>query len=163
MIFSKKNKDGNIAINLSYIDGIINYKKDDAVQLSIDSNNQCITIIGRLYKRPVIHLPLNQINNVAIVDNQEIEEKSKNVIGRAVTGGIILGPLGAIIGGTSGIGNKKVLTYKKYLVINYISKNAEMKVISFEIVGATLHLNYFLKELKSKANIQETNQNEISL
>ncbi len=34
-------------------------------------------------------------------------EKDKSVIGRAIVGGLLLGPVGAIVGGMSGIGTKK--------------------------------------------------------
>ena len=37
----------------------------------------------------------------------ETIEKDKSVIGRAVVGGLLLGPVGAIVGGMSGIGAKK--------------------------------------------------------
>ena len=37
----------------------------------------------------------------------ETIEKDKSVIGRAVVGGLLLGPVGAIVGGMSGIGTKK--------------------------------------------------------
>lgn len=36
------------------------------------------------------------------------DKKSKSVVGRAIAGVLIAGPLGAIIGGLSGIGNKEV-------------------------------------------------------
>ncbi len=37
----------------------------------------------------------------------ETIEKDKSVIGRAIVGGLLLGPVGAIVGGMSGIGTKK--------------------------------------------------------
>jgi hypothetical protein len=49
--------------------------------------------------------------------NDVVESKDKSVIGRAIVGGILLGPLGAIIGGASGIGEKvKTLMHGKSLI-----------------------------------------------
>lgn len=44
------------------------------------------------------------------LENQKIikEKKSKSIVGRALLGGILLGPLGAIVGGMTGIGDKDV-------------------------------------------------------
>lgn len=39
---------------------------------------------------------------------QILEKKGKSVVGRALLGGILLGPVGAIVGGMTGIGNKEV-------------------------------------------------------
>lgn len=43
-----------------------------------------------------------------IIEPQEqiVAQKSKSVVGRAVVGGLLLGPLGAVVGGMSGIGSK---------------------------------------------------------
>lgn len=41
------------------------------------------------------------------IQPDEITEKDKSVIGRAVVGGLLLGPVGAIVGGMSGIGTKQ--------------------------------------------------------
>lgn len=45
-------------------------------------------------------------------------EKEKTVIGRAIAGAIICGPIGAIIGGISGIGKKKIGN-PHYLIVNF--------------------------------------------
>ena len=37
-----------------------------------------------------------------------IEKKSKSIVGRALVGGILLGPVGAIVGGMTGLGDKEV-------------------------------------------------------
>lgn len=57
--------------------------------------------------------------------NKEIKqtEKDKTVVGRALLGGILLGPVGAIVGGMSGIGTKKKIQEDFYLVINLKENN----------------------------------------
>ncbi len=163
-LFGKKNKDGNRSVNLSYIDGVEGYNKGTAIALSIDNENQCLTIKPRVFKNPPVHLKFEQITGVNVVSEKEIIEKSKSTVGRAIVGGVLLGRLGAIVGGMSGIGNKQRSETHYYMVINYKSKNEEIKVLSFEIVGASLHWSSFVEELRSKINTQALeNSTEIYL
>lgn len=58
----------------------------------------------------------------------QIVEKDKSVIGRAVVGGVLLGPVGAVVGGMSGIGtnkNEKVVQQEKNDIYVTISSNGE--------------------------------------
>ena len=56
--------------------------------------------------------------------------KDKSVIGRAVVGAVVLGPIGAIVGGLSGLGSKNVKNH--YLIINYWDANSrELTSVSF--------------------------------
>lgn len=163
-LFGKKNKDGNRSVNLSYIDGVEGYNKGTAIALSIDNENQYLTVKPRVFKNPPVHLKFEQITGVNVVSEKDIIEKSKSTVGRAIVGGVLLGRLGAIIGGMSGIGNKQKSETHYYMVINYKSKNEEIKVLSFEIVGASLHWSSFVEELRSKINTQTLeNSTEIYL
>lgn len=163
MIFGKKNKDGNRAVNLTYIDGIETYNRGTAVEVSIDRVNECLTIKARAFKKANIYLKLDQIIGVSVVSEKEIIEKSKNTVGRAVAGGMLLGPLGAIVGGMSGIGNKQKSESHYFMVINYKSKCEDIKALSFEIVGASLHWPSFVKELRSKINAETLKNEEVYL
>jgi hypothetical protein len=50
-----------------------------------------------------------KLNFWTIEQQQEVvAKKSKSVIGRALLGGVLLGPVGAIVGGMTGIGDKTV-------------------------------------------------------
>lgn len=67
--------------------------------------------------------PLDQISEIELKREVEADitnEKEKSVVGRAVVGGLLLGPVGAIVGGMSGIGTKTQVTKGKttlYMVI----------------------------------------------
>ncbi len=61
----------------------------------------------------------SQIISLEKTTESELIKMDKSVIGRAVVGGLILGPLGAIIGGISGIGTKEKISEKNYLIINF--------------------------------------------
>ncbi|WP_226890211.1 hypothetical protein [Paraclostridium dentum] len=90
---------------------------------------------------------MDRLVGVTVANEKEIleKEKEKSVVGRVVIGGVLLGPLGAIVGGMTGIGSKT--TSKNYIIINYKYLNDELKILSFEIVGASLHWTSFVEEL----------------
>lgn len=151
-IFSKRNKNGNLSINLMATDGLPQFPRGLAVRLTFDAANSRLCIEPRIGKNPPLFLSCNEITAIQEISSTEILEKSKSVIGRAAIGGILLGPLGAIVGGASGIGEKQKSIVKDFLVINYhpINNQEETKAISFEIVGATLHLNSFVDAVKQQ-------------
>lgn len=162
-IFGKKNKNGNRSVNLSFVDGIEGYNKGTAVEVSINKDNECLTIKSRAIKKPEVHLGLNQIFGVNVISEKDVLEKSKSVAGRAVVGGVFLGPLGAIVGGMSGIGNKTKSETKYYMIVNYKSLSGEIKVLSFEIVGASLHWSSFVEDLRKIINTESIENKEIYL
>ena len=60
-------------------------------------------------------------------------EKDKSVIGRAVVGGLLLGPVGAIVGGMSGVGTKKVAQkgIENFLTIIHCDENGDEAIAVF--------------------------------
>ncbi len=69
-------------------------------------------------------IPYSNIITVEYEDRDSLgnyKNKDKTVVGRAVGGGLLLGPLGAVVGGMSGIGtkSKKLDQETDYLAINY--------------------------------------------
>ena len=164
MIFWKKNKEGNRSVNLVFVDGVASYSKGIAVELSMDDKEQCLTMKARVFKdKPIIKLKYEQIIAANVVTEKEIIESDKSVVVRAVVGGVLLGPLGAIVGGMSGIGNKAKANTHYFMVINYKSNTGETKILSFEIVGSSLHWSEFIKELRSKINSNEIVEKEVYL
>lgn len=61
----------------------------------------------------------SQIINIQTASKAELAKINKSVIGRAVVGNLIFGPLGAIIGGMSGFGTKDKFLDNQYMIINY--------------------------------------------
>lgn len=136
-LFSSKNKDGNVSTDLKIVDGLNTFFKKEVIELSVNEEEHEIRIKSKFdKKKPVINLSLDKITRAGLISEKEIVEKSKSVGGRAIAGGLLLGPLGAIVGGMSGIGNKKETKTEYYFVINYTSDNEE-KVLSFETVSLT--------------------------
>ena len=63
----------------------------------------------------------SQVIDVSYADRSDITayiEKEKSVIGRAIAGALIAGPLGGVVGAVSGIGTKKKIE-PDYLIINF--------------------------------------------
>lgn len=150
-IFGTKNKQGNTVTNLAMHEGIPTIGMNMPVCLTLFDDH--LEIKQRIFKNAPATLKYTQITNIDKVTETEIIEKSKSTLGRAAVGGLLLGPLGAIIGGMSGTGSKKKTTVKTYLVINYTSSSDEIKVITFEVVGATFGLKEFINEAKEKSGI----------
>jgi len=65
-----------------------------------------IRVLGSLFA-PTVDLHFSQLINIECVPRSKIYESDKSVIKRAVVGTILIGPLGGIVGGMSGIGSKK--------------------------------------------------------
>jgi hypothetical protein len=88
--------------------------------------------------------------------NQLFEQKNKSVIGRAIVGGLIFGPVGAIVGGMTGIGQKQVATNmpENILSISFL-ENGEENIILFSCKNKHRKNveTYFLKNYKSKFQI----------
>ncbi|ENJ9655983.1 hypothetical protein FDB88_18865 [Clostridium sporogenes] len=159
-LFSRKNKEIS-PINLTYLDGIDRYIKNTAVSLNLDDKKGCLVIKASKDNYPVVNINFEKLVAVDIIHEKDIIETNKNSIGRAVVGGVLLGQLGAIIGGMSGIGSKQSSKLKTFLVINYKSKDEEIKVISFEIENITLNMPKFINKLRE--NISINNPEEIYL
>lgn len=79
----------------------------------------------KLYK---IGIHYNDIVTAHIEDKESItENKEKSVIGRALIGGLLFGPVGAIVGGMTGMGTKQVvvLEFDLLLTLTYLEKGVE--------------------------------------
>jgi hypothetical protein len=84
------------------------------------------------------------------------EQKDKSIIGRAIVGGLILGPVGAIIGGMTGIGQKKVAADmpENLLSISFMEKGEEKIILlSCKNKNKPFVEIYFLNNYKNKFQI----------
>ena len=102
-----------------------------------------------IFKISSIFLNYDQITNYGKVTEKEVVEQKKSVAGRALVGGLLLGPVGAIVGGIDGTGKKKKTKIKNYFIINYISKDEEECAIPLEINNGTVPTQRIVEELNS--------------
>ena len=90
------------------------YIKEGEVSIMAHTNGICIS--GGLQFFYIAH---EQIIDMKFIPHTQLTTENKSVIGRAVVGGLLLGPLAAVVGGISGIGTK-VKTLGEYLfAINF--------------------------------------------
>lgn len=72
----------------------------------------------------------DKVTDICIKSDVDIQKQYVSSIGGAVAGGVLFGPLGAIIGGRAK--EKEITTRTYYLIFTYTSDN-EIKYISFDI------------------------------
>jgi len=100
---------------------------------------------------PAATLPISQVTNVGFFTETELIEKSRSVIGRGIAGGLVFGPVGAIVGGLSGTKNKQKKKQHSYLILNYIpSGGSDPVVLTFEEIFPSLKNVSFAKALRER-------------
>lgn len=146
-LFGKKEKVGNIACNFIHVDGINGLANGSSVTLLLDEENKRILFDRKRTGENIAMLSYKQLCGIKTMTESEVHEATKSVIGRAAVGGVLLGPLGAIVGGMSGVGTKKNETKRYFVVINYhpSSSPEETCVISLEPEGFARWDTVFLK------------------
>lgn len=161
-IFSTTNKNNERNVNFAAGNDFGAITKDTAINATLKED--CIFIVSRLNKKMSVSLKYEKITNCEYVTEQDIQEKSKSVLGRAAIGGLLLGPVGAVVGGMTGLnGQKQKSKIRSFIIINYTTGGDETGVIYLEIVGASLNWKTFLTELKGKANIAEVENKGLSV
>ena len=151
-IFSTKNKDNERTVNFTAGCDIGSIMQGLPINATLKDDH--IFIKSRINKKINATLKYEKITACEFVPEEDIQEKSKSVAGRAVIGGLVLGPVGAIVGGMSGMGTKKNSKLRKFIIINYKGKDDVINAISLEIVDASLKWRNFLSELTEKANVK---------
>lgn len=156
----RKSDDITVKALVNYISGLDEmFREDELVDIIWSDTDKKVTFQSRIADRNKIkhtaHLTVDKIKMARLISEKEIIEKQKSIGGRAIAGGLLLGPLGAIVGGMSGIGNKAKSKRVNYVVFNYNDSD----VITFEV---NLISNDHLKVLEL-INTHLNNKNEINL
>ncbi|MCD8316980.1 MAG: hypothetical protein LUB61_06225 [Eggerthellaceae bacterium] len=68
--------------------------------------------------RPEVRLSYDKITRCEQITETEMTQKNKSSVGRAAVGGLLLGPLGAVVGAASGVGIKNSRQIHEYFVNN---------------------------------------------
>ncbi|TCZ76067.1 hypothetical protein E0485_14570 [Paenibacillus albiflavus] len=115
-----------------------------------------IIIDARSHK---FEIQLNQLRAAVVKSEQELIEKGKSVVGRAVIGTLLVPGLGTIIGGMSGIGNKKKkgqINY--YMIFNYTDQAGELKAVTFKNNFNVSRMNKFCNGINQSLHTFSTNE-----
>lgn len=153
-IFNGKDKNGNLRIQMVHKAGLPNYKDSHILYMTLDEQNQQITYKG-IYKNDVeIKLPISKIVSVTSVSEEFIKEY--NGLGRAITGGLLFGPAGAIVGAVTAKDKKKTVYHNS---INYIS-NGEKKSIVLGTRGDINEMKFFRKLSELTSNDSSSNKTD---
>ncbi len=100
---------------------------------------------------PAATMNISQITNIGAFTEAELIEKSRSVVGRGMAGGLVFGPVGAIVGGLSGTKSKKTRRYHQYIVLNFIPTGANLPVAAtFEEDNPLNKTAAFISAVKSK-------------
>lgn len=96
-------------------------------------------------------LETSKLLDVSVMTQTEIQKQYVSSVGGAVAGAVLLGPIGAIIGGRAS--KKTVNNTSKYLVIAYVSEG-ETKYIVFDVTN-----NFFGNSVKNKYKYLKKQEN----
>lgn len=134
----------------NHIDGIDIFNENELIQAILE--NEEITFRSVDDKKKTAKLSISKINGVRIIDKQKTIEKDKSVVGRAIAGSLVAGPLGTIVGGMSGIGKKA--KKKKYRVLAIVYDND--KVISILEDKWAVNFDKFAKKINKLTKNENT-------
>lgn len=124
-LFGGKTKDGNLKTALNHQSGLPGVDSELVVDAILDEDRRMITFQIKFYKdKPPINLPLSKITSTGFTTSEIVKEA--DAVGRAITGGLLFGSPGAIIGALTAKDKKKKVYYR---VINYTSDEIEKSLI----------------------------------
>ena len=159
-LFSKKDKNCTV----KSIKKFATIGEDTLVKIIAKDRDKILSFEMPFSEAKPITLNYNQITNIDYISETEIINKQKSVCGRAVIGGLALGPLGAIVGGMSGMSTKNKKDIHFYLVINYTSQSGEDDVLIFEdtkLFGVSPFCKYIQNTLRLKGSKSDTTITEL--
>ena len=122
-------------LNVKYIEGLKNFNNNTNIKISMPDKIFILSDGSQTRE-----IKLNDIEHAAILEEITNDIKDKSVIARALVGGILLGGVGAVVGGLSGV----MPTYKKNK--NYY---LQIKIKSGEDFILTGKINV-LKQIKER-------------
>ncbi len=104
------------------------------------------------YNEMKFNLDRERVRDVCLKTDIDIQKQYVSSSGGAIAGGLLFGPVGALIGGRTK--QKKIKNVSTYLIITYTNDD-EIKYVGFDATNSTLQANKFVKEFgKSNSNNQ---------
>lgn len=125
---------GSKKFNIVHIQGV--KFADYQQKLSCQISNKVVSFFDS--EKEIFKIEFDKIENVMVLEEIEQTQKNKSVVARAIVGGLLLGAVGAIVGGISGT-TPTLQTNKKYFL--------EISVIGTDKIIITTD-NNSIKEIK---------------
>lgn len=125
---------GSKKFNIVHIQGV--KFADYQQKLSCQISNKVVSFFDS--EKEIFKIEFDKIENVMVLEEIEQTQKNKSVVARAIVGGLLLGAVGAIVGGISGT-TLTLQTNKKYFL--------EISVIGTDKIIITTD-NNSIKEIK---------------
>ena len=100
------------------------------------------------------NLQTDKLIDVSIMTNTEIQKQYVSSAGGAVAGAMLLGPIGAILGGSAS--KRSIKTNTKYLIFTYLA-DVQTKYILFDVTKKTPQAKRLVKQfsyLKNKDTVK---------
>ena len=151
-LFRNKSKPVKYSANFETLSDFQGLPAGSKIQLiQDDETGKLLICLEKDVSRPLAFLSYSQLTHARVISEQEVKEQKTNIIGRAVVGDLLLGPVGALVGGMSAVGKKKIEN-KRFYIINYrpIDKPKETEVLAFGVPDSTQFLPRFTFELLKK-------------
>ena len=92
------------------------------------------------------NLPSDRIIDVSVMKTSDIQKQYVSSVGGAVAGALLLGPIGAVLGGAAT--QRSIKTNKKYLIFSY-KDSEDIKYILFDVSSKSSQANKFVKKFRS--------------
>ncbi len=159
-IFNSKTKDGKKKVPLMlHYSGLPGFTSNDVCDIILDTDINAVVFKPKMNKKaPEVTLPISKIISAGRITLTDTQEQSK--MGRAVVGGLLFGPAGAIVGALTADEKKK---YKSFYIFNYKSDGEEKAITIIDNGNINLpQFNKALQELLPKKQ-EETFSDNITL
>lgn len=104
------------------------------------------------------NLNINKITDICIKTDKEIQKQYVSSIGGAVAGGMVFGPLGAIVGGRAK--KKNIKTINRYLIFTYL-KEGNIDYISFDVTNNWTKADNIVNKVKKNNVLAKTKAVEL--
>lgn len=135
-------------LSMTHIAGIPNLQEGITAHIGTKEDHLLINNTHRL--------SLKQVKRVQHLSELQLVEKQKSVIKRAIAGGLLLGPLAAVVGGISGIGTKQTQEIQNFLSIDFIDKAGEEHTAIFLLSAISMEdIRRFVKDVNEKVGYTE--------
>lgn len=134
----------NWAVRFSFAGGTTMFGVGELVTVATDPKEQRVAIFDTRTGEKIVYIAYAQLCGVHRTNEVSTVQKGKSVIGRGAAGGLLFGPVGAVVGGLSGTGKKTKKEVKTYLIISFhpTERATEVQELAFGVTQATMWLRF---------------------